>query len=69
MDDEVDPAVGFLLDVIPGQRVDGGQPLGQVHAADRAGLDEGKRILNEAVRIVDAAPAPRPLLIRERIRG
>ena len=67
MDDEVDPTVGFLLEVVPGDRVEVGQPLGQVHAADPAGLEKGKRILEEAVRIVEVAPEPRLPLIRERV--
>jgi thymidine phosphorylase len=69
MDDGVDPSVGFVLEVIPGQRVDRGQPLGRVHAADPAGLDEGKRVLKEAIRIIEEKPDPRPPLIRERVRA
>lgn len=67
MDDEVDPTVGFVLEVVHGDRVERGQPLGQVHAADAAGLEEGKLILERAVRIVEVAPEPRLPLIRERV--
>jgi thymidine phosphorylase len=67
MEDELDPSVGFVLEVTHGQQVEVGQPLGQVHAAQPAGLEMGKRILGDAVRLVEAPPPLRPSLIRERV--
>jgi pyrimidine-nucleoside phosphorylase len=67
MDDEVDPSVGFVLEVAHGERVEVGQPLGQVHAADQAGLETGKKVLAEAVKLMEVEPSPRAPLIRERI--
>jgi len=54
MEDEVDPAVGFLLTVRPGDSVRAGEPLATIHARDEAGLDAGSRALDAAIRIGDA---------------
>jgi pyrimidine-nucleoside phosphorylase len=67
MDDQVDARVGFLLAVGPGDRVERGDSLGEIHAADADGLERGRQVLREAVVIGPEAPSPRPPLIRERI--
>jgi pyrimidine-nucleoside phosphorylase len=67
MSDEVDPRVGFVLAVRPGDRVEKGDPLGEVHAANPDGLDRGRRVLREAVVLDSEAPPPPPPLIRERV--
>lgn len=67
VDDEVDPRVGFFLHVAPGDRVDAGRPLGEVHAADLQGLARGRDILEKAVALGPEAPATNPPLVRERV--
>ena len=65
VEQRVDPAVGFVLPVRPGATVAPGEPLGEIHARDAAGLAAGRRALDAAVRIVGAGepvPAPLPLL-------
>lgn len=64
-DDTVDPAVGFVIPVKPGQRVSKGQLLGTVHARDEAGAALGLQALRKAIRLGERA---RPLpLVGERI--
>ncbi len=67
MEDAVDPRVGFVLEVRPGDEVRKGDLLGVVHAADTAGLARGVEILDGAVELGPDPPAPRPPLIRERV--
>ncbi len=67
MDDDVDLRVGFLLEVRVGDRVEVGEPIGEVHAADAGGLARGKEILEGAVEIREDAPPPSPPLVRQRI--
>jgi thymidine phosphorylase len=61
LEDEVDPAVGFVITVKPGQRVARDEPLATIHARDEAGLALGRRALDQAITIGDAG-APLPLL-------
>jgi len=68
MEDPVDLRVGFLLEVQPGDWVDPGDALGEVHAADAAGLERGLGILQDAVVIGPESPRSRPSLIIERVR-
>ena len=67
--DDVDPRVGFLLHVAPGDPVEVGQPLGEVHAADPDGLVRGRAVLGKAVGLGPEAPALIPPLVRERVSG
>ena len=62
MDDDIDPAVGFVIPVKPGDRVKKGQPIGTVYARDEHGLAVGKRALTEAILIADAPVAPLELI-------
>ena len=41
VEDTVDPSVGFVITVRPGDQVVAGQPLATVYAADEAGLEAG----------------------------
>lgn len=67
MDDPVDPTVGFVLKVRRGSRVESGDPLGEVHARDEAGLVRGRALLREAIAVgSDLPPSPGPL-IQDRI--
>ncbi len=63
----IDPRVGFVLDVEPGDEVREGDPLGEVHAADPADAGRGVEILADAVEIGDEAPDDLLPLIGERI--
>jgi pyrimidine-nucleoside phosphorylase len=56
MEDTIDPSVGFLITVKPGDSVKRGQTLATIHALDDKGLREGKRALSEAIAIGDEAP-------------
>jgi pyrimidine-nucleoside phosphorylase len=67
MDDPVDLRTGFVLGVRPGDRVERGDPMGEVHAADSSALDRGLQILRDSVRLTEEPPDPSPSLIRERI--
>jgi len=60
-EDTVDPAVGFVVPVKPGDRVMPGQVLGTVHAATSAAADQGLAVLREAIRFGDEA-RPLPLV-------
>ena len=60
--DTIDPAVGFVLEVAPGDRVAAGDPLVRVHAADEAGVEEGLAAAREAVRVGEREASLRPLL-------
>lgn len=68
-DDEVDPRVGFVMEVEVGARVAPGDPIAVVHAGSVDALAAGVRVLGEAVAISgedEIAPLPGVL---ERIRS
>ena len=58
----IDPAVGFVLRVAPGDPVAAEEPLGEVHARDEENTERACRVLRDAIAIGDAAAPPRPLL-------
>ena len=60
-DADIDPAVGFVIPVKPGQKVARGQLLGTVHARDSAGAHEGIDALRKAIRLGGRA-TPWPLV-------
>jgi pyrimidine-nucleoside phosphorylase len=51
VDDEVDPSVGLVITVKPGDTVKAGEPIASVFARDEAGIAAGLRALGEAVTI------------------
>jgi len=61
-DDVIDPAVGVMVQVRPGQRVEAGDPLLVVHASESQRLAAALEILAAAVPIGAAAPPKRPLI-------
>jgi len=70
MHQPVDPGVGFVLAVAPGDRVRPGEPIGVVHARDSADAELGARVLASAVRVGDEGEAPvRRALVSQRIEG
>jgi pyrimidine-nucleoside phosphorylase len=54
IEDEIDPAVGFVIPTKPGDRVRAGEPLASVFARDRDGIEIGLKALGEAVSIGEA---------------
>jgi thymidine phosphorylase len=61
--DSVDPRVGFTNVASLGDRVERGQPLAVVHAANDAAADRACATVLQAIRIGDAPPAPSPILL------
>jgi pyrimidine-nucleoside phosphorylase len=62
MEDAVDPAAGYVLRVIPGDRVRRGDALAEVRCADRDRLAGGMAALDSAIVIGNAPVAPGPLI-------
>lgn len=67
VEDEIDPRVGFLLHVSPGDRVEAGTPLGEVHAAGGTGLERGRQILRRAITLGRTPPPVPDPLVRARV--
>jgi pyrimidine-nucleoside phosphorylase len=61
-DDCVDPAVGVVVHVSPGDAVSVGQPIAQLHHANR-GLHAAVSILEDAFAIGDSPPHALPIVI------
>lgn len=59
--DAIDPAVGIMVMVKVGDRVDRGQPLFIIHARDEETLGQAESRLHEAVKIVAGKVEPLPL--------
>jgi pyrimidine-nucleoside phosphorylase len=66
VEDAVDPSVGFVITVRPGDRVAAGQPLATIHARDRAGLEAGEAALTEAI-VIGGEPLPLRPLVSHRV--
>ena len=62
MDDDVDPAVGFIIPVKPGDYVEKGEPIGSTYARDEKGLAVGAAALSEAIFIADSQVEPLELI-------
>ena len=62
VEDAVDPTVGFVITARPGQQVHASEPLASIFAKDAAGIDLGRRALDQAIEIGAGKPAPLPLL-------
>jgi pyrimidine-nucleoside phosphorylase len=61
MADTIDPTVGFVITVKPGDKVKAGQPLASVFARDAAGIATGLEALRQAI-TTDGEPAALPLV-------
>lgn len=61
--DAIDHRVGLSDVVADGQRVDAGQPLATVHAANEAAAQHAVTRLQTLITLGDAPPAPRPVLV------
>jgi pyrimidine-nucleoside phosphorylase len=53
MDDVIDPAVGFVVTVKPGDRVREAEPIASVFARDAEGIAAGTAALREAIVLAD----------------
>jgi pyrimidine-nucleoside phosphorylase len=62
-EDAVDPAVGFELLAVPGDRVHAGDPLIAIHARAADDVAAVRPMIEQALTIADAPPAPRPLIL------
>ena len=62
MHDDIDPSVGFVIPVKPGDQVKKGQAIGTVYARDEKGLAVGRKALSEAISIADSPVAPLDLI-------
>ena len=62
LDDRIDPSVGFVIGVRPGDFVRQGEPLATIFARDDAGVEAGRAALRLAVHIADEADLPLPLI-------
>ena len=57
VEDQIDPTVGFVLTVKPGDKVRRGDPIASVFARDDAGIPIGMAALEVAITIGDERPA------------
>jgi pyrimidine-nucleoside phosphorylase len=51
IEEEIDPAVGFVIPIKPGDTVRTGEPLASVFARDRVGIETGLEALRDAIAI------------------
>jgi pyrimidine-nucleoside phosphorylase len=61
IEDEIDPSVGFVIPVKPGDKVQEGEPLASVFARDAAGIEAGLNALAEAM-VIGKAGKLTPLI-------
>jgi pyrimidine-nucleoside phosphorylase len=62
-DDPIDHAVGVLCLAKRGDRVEQGEPLAEVHAADRAAAERAVAEVAASYRIGNVEPEPRPIVL------
>ena len=62
-DSAIDPAAGILLLKKTGDRVEAGEPIARLFAADEGRLRQGADCCRQAVRIGGEPPAPQPLVL------
>ena len=63
VDDVIDPSVGFVITVKPGDKVLAGEPIASVFAKDAAGVKLGFEGLERAIEVGDRlADKPLPLV-------
>ena len=60
--DPVDHSVGFVIAARPGDLVREGEPLATIMARDAAGIEAGRRTLEQAITLSDEAEFPLPLI-------
>ncbi len=62
-DDQIDPAVGVILEVKPGQRVEVGSVLCRLYYTDEEHLDEAAQLVEDAFRISNHEPEEYDLIL------
>jgi pyrimidine-nucleoside phosphorylase len=62
MDDDIDPSVGFVITVKPGDNVQKGEKIATIHARDDQHLAAGRAALAEAIEIGDSVIPPLELI-------
>jgi len=67
-DDAIDPSVGLAEMIDVGTPVRPGSPLCIVHAAQESDAEEAIALVRQAVRIGDAPPAGRPIVIERVVK-
>jgi pyrimidine-nucleoside phosphorylase len=67
VDDAVDHSVGFVISAKPGDRVEAGEPLASIYAADVDGVQTGAAAMDIALTIADTIPEPPSPLVSHRI--
>lgn len=67
MDDSIDPSVGIVFRVRPGDRVESGQPLADIHAADVRGATAVQELLGAVLHVVLEVPSHGLPLISHRL--
>ncbi|HZS60616.1 MAG TPA: thymidine phosphorylase [Gemmatimonadaceae bacterium] len=65
-EDRIDPTVGFVITVKPGDRIEANEPIATVYARDQAGLATGRTTLDRAI-VIAEEPQPMLSLIMDRI--
>ena len=67
IEDAVDPTVGFVISVKPGDKVLAGEPIASIYARDASGAQVGCDALARAIVIADRLPEPPLPLISHRV--
>jgi thymidine phosphorylase len=62
-EDQVDPAVGCILEVKVGQKVEAGSVLCRLYYTSEDRLEEASEIVEDAFRLSNAAPEERELIL------
>jgi pyrimidine-nucleoside phosphorylase len=65
VEDTIDPAVGIMVLVKPGEPVREGDPILECHYRDRGHLEAVTRLALQAIEIGDEPPPPSPLIVDE----
>jgi len=65
VEDPVDPAVGIIVRAKPGDQVQTGDAVLELHYRDRPRLDAAVQLLGHAITIGGERPASRPLIVEE----
>ena len=67
VDDTIDPTVGFVISVKPGDKVLAGEPIASIYAKDANGAQVGSDALAQAIVITDRLAEPSLPLISHRV--
>ena len=62
LDSTIDPGAGLRVLAKPGDPVDAGDPIVELHPGAGARVDDARALLAEAVTVSDAAPPPVPTI-------